>query len=138
MYDCCLPPDIVCVYVGVVKARCSSRTDVRLGGNCQPCRESSHQYTGRPGVETRPRRGLYINRNINEGFGRLFLACPVLELHSPPLDPELPCLANQLRNHWVCGLCPSLGDRLCGLVVRLPGGRPRGFGFDSGATRFSG
>jgi hypothetical protein len=28
-------------------------------------------------------------------------------------------------------------DRLCGLVVRVPGYRPRGRRLDSGATRFS-
>jgi hypothetical protein len=30
-----------------------------------------------------------------------------------------------------------LVERLCGIVVRVPGYRSRGAGFDSGATRFS-
>jgi hypothetical protein len=41
------------------------------------------------------------------------------------------------RSFWYLGMEPPGGDRLCGLVVRVPGYRSRGSGSVPGATKFS-
>jgi hypothetical protein len=50
-------------------------------------------------------------------------------VYSVPLPPN--SLLSALYSNTIFCFCRSLKDRLCGLVVRVPGYRSRGYGFDS-------